>query len=446
MKAKYLYIGFLISLIIINVSFVFAQENVPFDKDYFSDEQKKGLKDAIKEIKDGDDYYESDIPIYTLALDHYLKANEFNPNNALLNYKIGKCYLKSIQKTNAIPFLELAEKLNPTVRPDMLYLLAQAYHLNLDLDKAVENYTAYKGTLSPHELAEIGDAVDKRIEECGVAEEMVANPIRVFIDNMGPAINSEFPEYAPFITADESIIMFTSSRDNSTGGKTDPMDLLFYEDIYRATKKGEVWLTPENPGKPLNTDNHDAIVGVSPNGKHALIYIGKDHGGDIFECDIKEDGTWKNPDRLPKEINTDYHESSASFSPDMNSIYFVSDKPGGYGGRDIYISELRTKEGSDKLKYDDAVNLGAMINTPYDEEGVFMHPDGKTLYFSSRGHKTMGGFDIFYSVNENGLWSEPVNIGYPVNTPDDDVFFSIFQQVPFLLPAPPGTPGNESHF
>jgi outer membrane protein OmpA-like peptidoglycan-associated protein len=109
----------------------------------------------------------------------------------------------------------------------------------------------------------------------------------------------------------------------------------------------------------------------------------------------------------------------------MNAIYFVSDKPEGYGGRDIYISELLTKEGKDKLKYDDAINLGAMINTPYDEEGVFMHPDGKTLYFSSKGHRSMGGYDIFYSVIEDGMWSAPVNIGYPVNTPDDDVFFSI---------------------
>jgi len=425
MKAKYLYIGLFFSLFLTNAYFSFAQDNIPFDKDYFSDEQKKALKDAIKEIKKGDDYIDADIAVYSLALEHYLKANDFNPNNALLNYKIGKCYIKTIQKTNAIPYLELAETLNPDVRPDLLYLLGQGYHLNLDLDKAVDKYKEYKGTLSPFELAKVGDEVDKKIEECGVAKEMVNNPIRVFIDNMGPAINSEFPEYSPFITADEKVIMFTSSRDNTTGGKVDPLDLLYYEDIYRAVKEGEVWLSPKNPGKPLNTDNHDAIVGVSPDGKHALIYIGKDHGGDIYECDVKEDGTWKNPNRLPKEINTDYHETSASFSPDMNAIYFVSDKPEGYGGRDIYISELLTKEGKDKLKYDDAINLGAMINTPYDEEGVFMHPDGKTLYFSSKGHRSMGGYDIFYSVIEDGMWSAPVNIGYPVNTPDDDVFFSI---------------------
>jgi len=425
MKTKYYIIPLLVSFYLVQVFSSFAQENVPFDKDYFPEDQKKALKEAVKEIKEGDKYFDADIPIYSLAIEHYLTANDFNPDNALLNYKIGKCYLKTIQKTNAIPYLEKAQTLNPNVKPDLLYLLAQGYHLNLELDKAIEKYQEYRGTLSPFDLSQQGDAIDKKIEECGVAEEMVRNPIRVFIDNMGRGINSEFPEYGPFISADESIIMFTSSRDNTTGGGVDPMDEMYYEDIYRAVKDEEIWRDAKNPGKPLNTEDHDAIVGVSPDGKHALIYIGKSSGGDIFECGINEDGEWKNPKRLPKEINTDDHESSATFAPDMQAIYFVSDKKGGYGGGDIYISRVDIKEGKDKLKFQDAVNLGAIINTPYDEEGVFMHPDGKTLYFSSKGHETMGGYDIFKSVYENGIWSVPENIGYPVNTPDDDVFFSI---------------------
>ena len=124
---------------------------------------------------------------------------------------------------------------------------------------------------------------------------------------------------------------------------------------------------------------------------------------------------------MNKNINTSYHESSACYSPDGKSVYFVTDKPdGGLGDRDIYISNK-----DEKGKWGKAINLGPTINTQYGEEGVFIHPDGKTLYFSSQGHKSMGGYDIFKSVlnTETKVWSEPENIGYPVNTPDDDVFF-----------------------
>ncbi len=401
-----------------------AQENTPFDKDYFPPEQKDALKTAIKQIKEGDKYYEDDIPMYSLAIEHYLNAYDFNSNNALLNYKIGKCYLKTIQKPNSVKYLESAYKLNPRVQPDILYLLARGYHLNLDLDKAIDTYEEYKGSLSPNELSQKGDHLDKKIAECEVAKDLVKNPVRIFVDNLGSRVNSKYPEYGPFINAEESIIMFTSTRDNTTGGKTDSRDLKFFEDIYISKKVNDKWIEAKNPGKPLNTDSHDAIVGVSTDGKHALIYKGEDNGGDIYECRIKEDGKWQSPKRLPKEINTKYHETSASFSPDMKALYFVSDKPGGFGGKDIYFATLSIKGSKEKLDYNDAVNVGAVINTPYDEEGIFMDVEGETLYFSSKGHNTMGGYDVFKSVKKNGKWSKPENMGYPINTPDDDIFFS----------------------
>lgn len=401
-----------------------SQENIPFDKDYFPPEQKDALKAAIKEIKEGDDYFQDDIPRYSLAIEHYLNAYDFNPNNALLNYKIGKCYLKTIQKTNCIPYLEQAYALDPKVHPDVLYLLARGYHLNLDLEKAKIRYKDYRGSLSPNELTEKGNHIDKKIAECNVAVEMVKKPVRIFTDNLGSQVNSKYPEYGPYINAEETIIMFTSARDNTTGGKTDPTDLKYYEDIYISKKEGDVWRAAENPGHPLNTDSHDAIVGISPDGKHALIYKGEDNGGDIFECRIKEDGSWQSPKRLPKEINTKYHESSASFSPDMNELYFVSDKPEGFGGKDIYVAKLSLKGSKEKLDYDEAENLGAIVNTPYDENGVYMDVEGKTLYFSSEGHNSMGGYDIFKSEFKDGKWSIPENLGYPINSADDDLFFS----------------------
>ena len=401
-----------------------AQENIPFDKDYFPPEQKDALKAAIKEIKEGDDYYQAEIPGYSLALEYYLNAYDFNPNNALLNYKIGKCYIRTIQKINCIPYLEQAYALDPKAHPDIQYLLARGYHLNLELEKAIITYTDYRGSLSPNELTQKGDHIDKKIAECKAAKIMITNPVRIFTDNLGPKVNSKYPEYGPYINGEENIIMFTSARDNTSGGKKDPADLKFYEDIYISKKEGDVWRNAENPGHPLNTDSHDAIVGISPDGKHALIYKGEDNGGDIFECRIKDDGSWQSPKRLPKEINTKYHESSASFSPDMEALYFVSDKPGGFGGKDIYVAQLSIKGNKEKLDYDDALNLGAVINTAYDENGVYMDVEGKTLYFSSEGHNTMGGYDIFKSEYKDGKWSIPENLGYPINSADHDLFFS----------------------
>jgi outer membrane protein OmpA-like peptidoglycan-associated protein len=170
-------------------------------------------------------------------------------------------------------------------------------------------------------------------------------------------------------------------------------------------------------GKPINTEDHDANSGLSADGQKFLIYIGKNNG-DLYEAELKGD-SWSKPERMNKNINTDYHESSACYSPDGKTVYFVTDRPdGGLGDRDIFYSQK-----DEKGKWGKAINIGPVLNTKYGEEGVFLHPDGKTLYFSSQGGKTMGGYDIFKSVYENGKWGAPENLGYPVNTPDDDVFF-----------------------
>jgi outer membrane protein OmpA-like peptidoglycan-associated protein len=147
-----------------------------------------------------------------------------------------------------------------------------------------------------------------------------------------------------------------------------------------------------------------------------LLIYSEENEGDIHEVDLRGN-TWSKHKSLGSRLNTKFTESSACYSPDGKYLYFVSDRPNGSrGGRDIYRLELEART--------PAENLGPIINSPYDEEGVFMHPDGKTLYFSSKGHDSMGGYDIFKStLNENGQWSEPENLGWPINTPDDDVYF-----------------------
>ncbi len=405
-------------LLVLVAASVFGQ-NVEFTKDNFRD-KKDGLKEALKNIQKGDLYREQGTTFYKLAIEPYLAANEFNPNNALLNLNIGESYLYSNYKLKSIPFLEKAYKLNNNVSPDIHNLLGKAYHLNLEWDKAISEFKIYEQTLNPSKDAALIAAVDKSIDECTIGKKLEQNPVRVRISNVGGEINSKYPDYLPSVSADESIMMFTSRRpDGMSGDAIDPMNGDFFEDIYISTKKDGKWTKAVNIGKPINTSGHDAISGASADGQKILIYLGSKGSGDLFESVLKGD-SWSSPEHLNKNINTEYHESSACYSPDGKMLYFVSDRPDGYGDRDIYVS---TKD--EKGRWGKALNLGAVINTQYGEEGVFMHPDGKTLYFSSQGHGSMGGYDIFKSVYdaENKRWSNPENIGYPVNTTDDDVFF-----------------------
>jgi outer membrane protein OmpA-like peptidoglycan-associated protein/tetratricopeptide (TPR) repeat protein len=415
-----------IALVLVFACFVsmLQAQNVQFFKSNFPDKPKE-FREAKNNFSQGNKYYDQGPGMYMTALEYFLKAQAFNPNCAELNYKIGKCYLGSIQKTNAIEFLERSIELDPMVGAtgkdisDVQYLLGQAYHSNLDFDKAIDALHAYRRLLTPAQVAELGPVLDKRIANCEVGKELVKKPVRVFIDNLGEVVNSRYREYSPLITADESTLFFTSRRPNTTGGKRDPNDLIYYEDIYISEKDvNGNWLPPQNPPKPLNGKKHDATVGLSPDGQTLLVYKGS-NGGDIYESKLKGD-KWTKPVRLPKTINTPHHESSATFSPDGRTLYFVSDRPDGYGGGDIWMSK-KDKKG----KWGPAVNLGPSINSRESEEGVFMHPNGKTLYFSSRGHSSMGGYDIFKSTIEKGIWSTPENLGYPINTADDDVFFSI---------------------
>lgn len=397
---------------------VFAQQNVEFEKENFKD-NKEGYKEALRNLKAGDEFYKNGEAYYKSAIAPYLLAYKFNPNSASLNFKIGKSYFNTSFKIKSLSYLEKAFQLNPEVDPQIHYYLGRAYHLNMEWDKAIAEYATFKSILNAEEAELLLSDVNKKIEECKNGKELVQHPIRAFIDNVGPAINSKFPEYGAVISADESVMIFTSRRDNSTGGQVDEVLNEFYEDIYVATKNNGVWSPAMNIGAPINTDGHDATAGLSPDGQTLYVYIDDGGNGNIYQCDLKG-LKWTKPDRMSKNINSDYHESTASISFDAKQLYFVSQRKEGMGDRDIYVSNK-----DEKGRWAKAVNVGTPINTMYGEEGVFIHPDGKTMYFSSQGHNSMGGYDIFKSSFENGKWGTPVNIGYPINTPDDDVFFAI---------------------
>lgn len=440
----------LLVCILISSFGMLAQTNVEFDKDNFKD-RKDEFKEARKNFNEGKELFEKamndykvfigeycnehsympvsrkeylhlDDEIFIQALSFLEKAQAFNPDNAQLNWMIGfSKFHHNPQSDACIKFLEKAYKLNPKVDEQLPYILAWSLQLHYKWDDAISYYTAYKSGLSQGNLYAIQlEDIAKKIGECYNGKKYMSNPQRVFIDNMGPHVNSSFPDYSAFISTDESVLMFTSRRNTSLGAKHDESDNGFFEDIYVCTKTNGEWSDPKNMGAPINSEDHDATAGLSPDGTTLYIYAhhGKG-GGDVYESKLNG-ASWSKPEKLNKNINSEFRETTVSESYDGNLLYFVSNKKGGSGMGDIYMSKKDPKG-----KWGESANVGAPVNTKYAEEGVFLLPDGKTMYFSSKGGATMGGYDIFKTTYENGKWSTPENLGYPVNSPDDDVYFVI---------------------
>ena len=397
-----------------------SAQSVAFNKYNFPN-NKEQMSNALSNIKAGDKLYDEGPGVFPLAIDEYLKANKFNPDNALLNYKIGRCFFIENDKSQAIKYFEKAIELDKRITLDMEYndvnwLLAKAYHLDFQFDKAIEKYKEHKNALTPEQLAREMELIDKKIEECATAKEFVANPARVFVDDLGEIVNSAFPDYRPLVVPEEDMILFTSVRENTTGGKRDD-DSYYFEDIYVTYYDDSRWTLPEN-SYDLNSNNHDATAGIASDG--SILFVYKSAGGNKLYASLLKNSVYALPEKLSNEINAGMKQASASLSFDKSTLYFTSLREDGYGGQDIYYTRRDAKD-----RWQKAINIGATINTPYDEEGVYITPDGKTLYFSSKGHNTMGGYDIFKSELVDERWGNPENLGYPVNTPDDDVFFTM---------------------
>ncbi|MEO6902813.1 MAG: hypothetical protein ABI315_06650 [Bacteroidia bacterium] len=365
---------------------------------------------------------------YTQALNYYLAAYKVDSTNSNINYKIGVTYIKTISgKLKALSYLQKSiakttqnydpfnvnEKAAPITA---FYYYGQALHLNYKFDEAIANYEKFKSLLGKKQI-DVSKDVDRQIKISEYAKTLVAAPMNVVIKNLGSTINTPYPEYSPVISADENTLIFTSRRPGSTGGdKT--ADGQFYEDIYISYRgKDGLWSEPKSISPNINTVTNDASVGLTADAQTLLIY--KDsNGGDIYESKLEGD-TWSIPKPMGSNINTPSWETSACLTPDGNTLYFVSNRKGGIGGRDIWRC-VKLPNG----KWSLAVNLGKPINTEFDEEAPFIHPNGNLLFFSSNGHNTIGGFDIFFAnMIEKNVWEEPLNIGYPINTTDDDIFY-----------------------
>ncbi len=347
---------------------------------------------------------------FTDALPLFLKLDSLEPNNFETKYHIGACYLNTkYEKTKAIPYLKYAidngKKLIPaTVFKD----LGIIYHLNYQFDKSIEYFNRYKKLSYKND--EYLRFTDSMITVCKYAKVMVNDSSKFIIQKLPKQINTKMSEETPFISADNSIIFFT--RETNVKNKTK-------NKIFFSEKKNNKWTEAKELIFERKYRKKDIkIAGLSHDGQQIFLSILNNGNYDIYIG--KLDGTkCYNIKRLSNAVNSIYDEFNCSLSANGSKLIFTSNRPGGYGGKDLYSVDI------DSLgNITNPLNLGNDINTKYDEDAPFFHPDNKSLYFSSNGHKTIGGFDIYLSeLINNNTWTPPKNMGYPINTTYDDYSF-----------------------
>jgi outer membrane protein OmpA-like peptidoglycan-associated protein/tetratricopeptide (TPR) repeat protein len=397
-----------------------SQENVKISSKSYKTPVETGYKEAWKSVKQGNRYFKDGLGTYAIARDHFLFANQYNPEHPGLNYKLGVCYLFTDNKYEAIDYLLRAYELDPRVSGDIHLMLGMAYQLVLEFDKAMEQYHTHSRQLEPRDRQEFAPRLAKLFEECVNGKELTLNPVRVLIQPLGKEVNSKYDDYNPLLAYEDSALFFTSRRPHGKA-RRNKIDNKFNEDIYMAPREAGMFQEAIRFDKPFNTENNDALVGISAEGNTLMLYRGAIQGGTIQISSYKQEkNKWTKPKSMTGRLRSKDGETSACFSPDGRELYFVSrNKKLSRGGKDILYTGLDSKG-----KWMKPMNAGVSINTPYDEEGVYITPDNRFLYFASKGHNSMGGFDIFRSERlENGRWSDPENLGYPLNTPDDEVFF-----------------------
>ena len=360
------------------------------------------------------------------AKNYYVQAAELDPDNVKANYMAGKVHLETTDKDRATRYFLKVVELDPNYRFDILYLIGQGYQLGLNFDLAIEYYQRYREKVNS-DTDYVGadripvEAVERRIYECENGKEFTAYPEGYSIVNVGTKINSEWHDFAPVLNENQSTIIFTTRRKLGNLSEDVHTDNFSYEDIFIAQYQDTAWSQAANIGTTINTPFHDSNIALSADGRQLYLYKDIEDGtSDIYYSELGADSVWSRPRPMTGDVNSDFTEKSLSISPDGGTLVFSSDRPGGEGEMDIYLSTL----GADG-DWSAATNLGAPINSEYDEDSPFLDYDGRTLYFSSRGGKGMGGYDIFKSEYDSasGKWSDPINLGYPMNTPDDDIYF-----------------------
>ncbi|MBO7481903.1 MAG: PD40 domain-containing protein [Bacteroidales bacterium] len=368
---------------------------------------------------------------YGAALDYWKKAEDKDPDNPNVWYNMGVCY-KNSSKDRYLAVEYLTKSLdyaNPnyvandhtdrTCPIDCYMELGVALRMVGKYDESLAMLERAKEVYSSNGRSEKVKDVDDEIATTNNAMKMTAQKScnRIDVTNMGDVINTEYSDHSPVITCDGNTLYFTSKRPNSLNSRDD-------EKIYVSKRKnnGE-WSSPDLLPSPINTKgNNESVVSISPDGKQLYFFrSGSSLQGNLYVSEMNDNGSWGKPKHLSSDINTKYRESHVSIAPDGNSMYFTSDRPGGFGGLDIYVMK-KLPNG----KWSEPQLLPEEVNTPKDEEYPTVHPNGSLLYFNSKGHESTGGYDVFYSrINDDGTYSKAENMCSPINTSDNDICYSL---------------------
>jgi Tol biopolymer transport system component len=353
---------------------------------------------------------------YELANPLYLMLNDYEPGNANIKYKIGNCYLYiPNEKTKAIPFLEEAvknasyesktESIKEKRAPlDAYFSLANAYRINNELEKALNTYQTFNRLVGEKGSMVNSEFVNQQIQACKNAITFSEKPVAIDKTNIGTEINQGSINDDPAISFDGKTLVYTEKRG-------------IVSVIYYTIKERDKWQTPIDITSQLNAGEDCTSCSLNSDGTELYLYKNDIYDGNIFVSNLVK-GVWTPIKKLNKNINTKFYESHASVSADGKKLYFTSNRDGGLGGLDIYVSE---KDASGQ--WGPATNLGPTINTEYNEDTPFITQDGLYLYFSSEGHSNMGGYDVFRSMNLKNSWKSPENLGSPINSTDDDIFY-----------------------
>jgi len=359
---------------------------------------------------------------YIDALVEFQRVYKRGYDYANVNYRIGICYLNIRgQKQKAIPYLEEAIKNvtfdydEGTIKEeeafvDAFLLLGNAYRINNEIDKAISTYNAFKGLFKgkgDKDWEIYKSYADQQIEACKRAREEVKNPVIISKENLGEVINSSSSNYHAVMDGSGNSLVYMN-------------EFPFYDAVYYTTRNDDnTWNKPVNITPDIQSDGDQIVSSLSSDGTTMFLTRFDFFDSNILESTLQDDGVWSVSSEIRKNVNTKYWESHASLSPSSDTLYFANNNEDGFGGMDIYYA-VRNEKGD----WDKPVNLGADINTELSEDNPFITQNGQRLFFVSQGHTSIGGFDIFYSEKDNtGSWKKPVNMGYPINTTDDEMFY-----------------------
>ena len=358
---------------------------------------------------------------YRASIISFKEVLAIDNDNAKANFGIAQCEYAMKNFAKAKDYAIKAYYTNKEVDPDILYLMGNTYHRIGELKLAEEFINKFKAGAKEATIKEYD--VDLILSQIKYATNAINENNNAEITNMGDNINTSAPEFAPCISQDGNFMVFTSRRANTKGGAIDiNFDHMYYTDIYLCEWDDYLkqWGEPRNTLGKVNTEYHDGGLSFTADNS-LLVYrniFNVTRSGDIYVSKLAKSGSWATPKpiankdkKISKKINSSYFESSASITADEEYIYFVSERPGGAGLADIYYVKKSGKT------YTEPENLGTSINSANDEKCVFIHPDGNVLFFTSNGREnSIGSYDIYYCTGGHGKWSEPINIGYPINT------------------------------